>query len=145
MDETELNPAMSDELIQRARKVIAHDQELGGYYSIDAYLKLVPALCDALEAARAENAQLRAERDAASGEVQRLRKAMRWIPVEERLPDTINALWLDHISGIMAVGDIQYMRDGKPVVAILRAKDGVYVNGCFTHWMPLPAAPEPRP
>lgn len=65
MGETELNPAMSDELIQRARKVIAHDQELGGYYSIDAYLKLIPQLCDALEAARAELAQLRAELRAA--------------------------------------------------------------------------------
>ena len=53
---------MDNELIERARELAGNDYSDQGNGELR---ELVPALCDALEAAQAENAQLRAERDAA--------------------------------------------------------------------------------
>lgn len=69
---------------------------------------------------------------AKDAEIERLREAQRWIPVEERLPEE----WQDVIfyHGTYGVKAANF-RDNRFWI-----KDGWYM--CVTRWMPLPAAPE---
>jgi hypothetical protein len=76
----------------------------------------------AMDALYAENKQLRAE-------VERLREAQRWIPVEERLPEANTAV-------------LTRWR-GETFSVDWRFPSGEWTTGSFvTHWMPLPPPPK---
>ncbi len=76
----------------------------------------------AMEALDAENKQLRAE-------VERLKEARRWIPVEERLPETrdpVLTLWVSGMQSVKQYDEQHCWNTGAQV----------------THWMPLPEPPK---
>lgn len=74
-----------------------------------------------------ENVKLVQERDALREEVERLKQAQRWIPVEERLPQKNGDFWAVHLIGpVVCEFDLHYQWFGVPV----------------THWMPLPPLPK---
>jgi hypothetical protein len=76
-----------------------------------------------------ENVNLIKERDALREEVERLKQAQRWIPVEERFPQAERAvltLWKD------SVRTVEWM-----------FRNGEWTTGAtITHWMPLPPLPQ---
>jgi hypothetical protein len=76
-----------------------------------------------------ENVKLIQERDALRAEVERLKEAQRWIPVEERFPQAERAvltLWKD------SVRSVEWM-----------FRDGAWTTSAtVTHWMPLPPLPK---
>lgn len=82
--------------------------------------------------------------DALRGEVARLtaelkaaREAMRWIPVAERLPEEAQPVLVQFFNDV-AIG--KYYDDGDAIAWQV----GKMWKMPVTHWMPLPAAPEPR-
>lgn len=113
----------------------------------------IEKLIDALKKARADGSwntlsdlshkaanaleQLQAENDRRKEEVQQ----MRWIPVEERLPEKENAQVL------MTDGEGCYISSRNNMVRFLDC-EGIFIPGKagagvkVTHWMPLPQPPK---
>lgn len=87
---------------------------------------------------------LTAERDAARAEVERMREAQRWIPVEERLPNE-GELCLINIKSrisnavILRMAVIQKFDAGE--YDWKDPQDNYVWGGNITHWMPLPEPP----
>jgi hypothetical protein len=65
-------------------------------------------------------------------EVERLKQAQHWIPVEERLPETRDPVLTLWVSGMQSVK--QYDE-----------QHGWNTGAQVTHWMPLPEPPEALP
>ena len=96
-------------------------------------LSSCPAMCEAATALE----QLQAENDRLKEEVQQ----MRWIPVEERLPEKENA------QVFMTDGEGCYISSRNNMVRFLDC-EGIFIPGKagagvkVTHWMPLPQPPK---
>ena len=92
---------------------------------------------DVLDEAATALEQLQAENDRLKEEVQQ----MRWIPVEERLPEQENTQVL------MTDGECHYISSRNNMVRFLDC-EGIFIPGKagagvkVTHWMPLPAVPK---
>lgn len=76
----------------------------------------------AMDALDTKNKQLRAE-------VERLREAQRWIPVEERLPETRDPVLTLWVSGMQSVKQYDEQHEWNTGAQV-------------THWMPLPELPK---
>jgi hypothetical protein len=74
----------------------------------------------------------RIENSGQAAELERIREARRWIPVEERLPETRDPVLTLWISGMQSVK--QYDE-----------QHGWNTGAQVTHWMPLPEPPEALP
>lgn len=73
--------------------------------------------------------ELIAERDALRAEIERLKEAQGWIPVEERLPETRDPVLTLWVSGMQSVKQYD-------------AQHGWNTGAQVTHWMPLPEPPK---
>ena len=117
-----------------ADKIVMSENNLPELLRIIAYPSMyrkdLEAAADLIETLQAQLA----ERDK---EIERLRKAQRWIPVSERLPE------IDKEYGDV---DVLVYTDEGIIEATTYDKDdgwGLWVEaGEVTHWMPLPAPPE---
>ncbi len=89
---------------------------------IDVKAAEIERLKQALHDARIENSGQAAE-------LERIREARRWIPVEERLPETRDPVLTLWVSGIQSVK--QYVE-----------QYGWNTGAQVTHWMPLPQPPK---
>ena len=76
--------------------------------------------------------------EAAESQVERLKQALEWIPVRERLPenDASILLW----NGIVVFGRYERFASGLEYFAYAAGGECAHV----TYWMPLPAPPEAR-
>jgi hypothetical protein len=93
-------------------------------------------MSDELEQLRQALHDARIENSGQAAELERLRDARRWIPVDERLPE-------------LGVDVLVLQRSGECEVAWRRGHDGNWsaysALGEITHWMPLPKPPETLP
>lgn len=76
--------------------------------------------------------------------LKQLEEAQRWIPVSEKLPESeITVITLNTYHPLAPVGPAQYS-DGIWLDLEVVDRDSAYEElPCVTHWMPLPAPPEP--
>lgn len=71
----------------------------------------------------------RIENSGQAAELERIREARRWIPVEERLPETRDPVLTLWVSGMQSVKQYD-------------AQHGWNTGAQVTHWMPLPEPPK---
>lgn len=130
------------EIIQALRcceKEVCADGGLCPLFSdADCIVHLGEAAIDLIERLTAENAKAEAERDA-------LQEKQRWIPVTERMPNTIPCNAGTEYSEAVIV----WTTGNKAMIAVWDGIDFICPTDFWeawgeeiTHWMPLPEAPE---
>lgn len=130
------------EIIQALRcceKEVCADGGLCPLFSdADCIVHLGEAATDLIERLTAENAKAEAERDA-------LQEKQRWIPVTERMPNTIPCNAGTEYSEAVIV----WTTGNKAMIAVWDGIDFICPTDFWeawgeeiTHWMPLPGAPE---
>ena len=86
-------------------------------------------MSDALDSLRQALHDARIENSGQAAELERIREARRWIPVEERLPETRDPVLTLWVSGTQSVKQHD-------------EKHGWNTGAQVTHWMPLPELPK---
>ncbi len=84
--------------------------------------------------------------DAAADEIERLRNARRWIPVEEQLPaEGVMVIGWDKADGMVLTTNVGVSQSGHRIWFGCSPNAGEYEDAKRysdpTHWMPLPAPP----